>query len=47
MLFQQTGLLLQRAKIYAPHVIKGCATLWLRLRAMISQQKRLGKDNWE
>lgn len=43
MLFRQAGLLLQRAKIYAPHVIKGCAELWLRLRAMISQQKRLGK----
>ncbi|HEY8094731.1 MAG TPA: PepSY-associated TM helix domain-containing protein [Methylobacter sp.] len=46
-LFQRAGLLLQRAKIYAPHVIKGCTTLWLRLRAMISQQKRLGKDNWD
>jgi uncharacterized iron-regulated membrane protein len=44
-LFRQAGLLLQRAKIQAPHVIKGCAALRLRLRAMISQQKRLGKDN--
>jgi len=47
MSLQQAGLLLQRAKIFAPHVIKGCTTLWLRLRAMISQQKRLGRDNWE
>ncbi len=44
MLFQQTGLLLQRVK---PHAIKGCAALWLRLRSMINQQKRLGKDNRE
>lgn len=40
MVFQQAVLLLQWAK---PQLI----ALWLRLRAMISQQKRLEKDNWE
>ncbi len=43
MLFRLLVWLLQRAKTYAPYVIKRCAALlqWLRLR--LTQQKRLGK----
>jgi len=47
MLFRLAGLLLQRAKRYAPHAMKGCTRLWRRLRSMISQQKRIGKSDWE
>jgi len=47
MLFRLAGLLLQRAKRYAPHAMKAGITLWLRLRSMISQQKRIGKSDWE
>ncbi len=47
-LFKLAGLLLQRAKYYAPQVIKGCATLWQRLRSkLLNRQKRLGKNDWE
>ncbi|MFZ2406430.1 MAG: PepSY-associated TM helix domain-containing protein [Methylobacter sp.] len=47
MLFRLAVLLLQKAKYYAPPVMKACTTLWQRLRTMMSQQKRLEKDNWE
>lgn len=44
MLFRLAGLLLQRGKRYAPHIIKGGITLWQRLRSMIiNRQKRLRK----
>jgi uncharacterized iron-regulated membrane protein len=47
-LFRLAGLLLQRAKRDAPHVVKGCTTLWQRLRSMlINRQKRIGKNDWE
>lgn len=46
-LFRLAIWLLQRAKIYAPHAMKGCVALWQRLRLMINQQKRLGKNDWE
>jgi len=46
--FRLTVLLLQKAKRYAPQVIKGCKTLLQRLRSMlINRQKRLGKNDWE
>jgi hypothetical protein len=47
MFFRLAVLLLQRAKLYAPQVIRGCTTLLQRLRSMINQQKRLGKNDWE
>jgi uncharacterized iron-regulated membrane protein len=48
MLFRLTVLLLQKAKRYAPQVIKSCAALLQRLRLeLFSRQKRLGKSDWE
>lgn len=47
MLFRLTVLLLQRAKTHAPQVMKACVALLRRLRVMMSQQKRLGKNDWE
>jgi uncharacterized iron-regulated membrane protein len=47
-LFRLAGWLVQRAKRYAPHVRKGCATLWQWLRSMIiNRQKRIGKSKGE
>jgi uncharacterized iron-regulated membrane protein len=44
MLFRLIGLLLQRARHYAPYVIRGCATLWYWLRSIrLNRQKRIGK----
>ncbi len=47
MLFRLAALLLHRAKLYAPHVIRACVTLWQRFRVMINRQKRLEKNNGE
>jgi uncharacterized iron-regulated membrane protein len=47
MFFRISILLLNRAKLYAPHVIKSCAALLQWLRSMLNQQKRLGKNDWE
>ncbi|TAK60665.1 PepSY-associated TM helix domain-containing protein [Methylobacter sp.] len=47
MLFRISIWLLNRAKLYAPHVIKSCAALLQWLRSMLSQQKRLEKNDWE
>ena len=44
MIFRLTGLLLQRAKHYAPHVIKNWTTLLQWIRLMINRQKRIGKN---
>lgn len=43
MLFHLTGLLLQRAKLYAPHVMKGWAALLQWIHSMINRQKRMEK----
>ncbi len=40
-LFRLAGLLLQRAKRYAPQAMKGCATLLQWLRSVIDQQKQV------
>jgi hypothetical protein len=46
MLFRLAGLLLQRAKLYAPQLINSCASLLQWLHTMIiNRQKRLGKNN--
>lgn len=48
MLFRLTVSLVQKAKRYAPQVIKSCATLWQKLSLeLFSRQKRLGKSDWE
>jgi hypothetical protein len=47
MLFRLSIFLWHRTKYHAPYVIKSCSTLLQRLRSMLSQQKRLGKNDWE
>ncbi len=44
MILRLTGLLLQKAKNYAPHVIKGWATLLHWITSLINRQKRIGKS---
>jgi uncharacterized iron-regulated membrane protein len=41
------GLLLKRAKLYAPRIMKNTASFLLWFRSMINRQKRIGKDNWK
>jgi len=46
MLLRLAGVLLQRAKYYAPQLMKACSALWQRLRVTImNRQKRIGQNN--